>query len=100
VLGAPVSGLYTLAEIRERHALRVAVVSLAGTLNFGFVADPTIVPDLDRLARDVQGEVGALTVSLTARQEGSRRGLFSHSEFTFSGIVAALSRAVNFRFQR
>ncbi len=63
VLGVPVSGLYSLAEIREQHALRVAVVSLAGTLHFGLVADPTLLPDVDRLAADVQAEAAALTAS-------------------------------------
>jgi len=67
VLGAPVSGLYSLAEIREQHALRVAVVSLAGTLHFGFVADPTLLPDVDRLAADVQAEAAALTSLSPAR---------------------------------
>jgi diacylglycerol O-acyltransferase / wax synthase len=60
VLGTPVTGMYTLAEIREHHALRLAVVSLADTLNFGFVADPSIVADVDHLARDVQAEARAL----------------------------------------
>jgi diacylglycerol O-acyltransferase len=67
VLGTPVSAMYTLAEIREHHALRVAVVSLADTLNFGFVADPTILPDVDRLADDVHAEASVLTASLAAR---------------------------------
>ena len=67
VLGAPVSGLYSLAEIREQHALRVAVVSLAGTLHFGFVADPTLLPDVDRLAADVQAEAAALAPLVPAR---------------------------------
>jgi hypothetical protein len=60
VLGTPVTAMYTLAEIREHHALRLAVVSLADTLNFGFVADPSIVADVDHLARDVQAEARAL----------------------------------------
>ena len=63
VFGVPVSGLYSLAEIREQHALRVAVVSLAGTLHFGFVADPTLLPDVGRLAAEVQAEAAALAVS-------------------------------------
>jgi diacylglycerol O-acyltransferase len=61
VLGVPVTGLYTLAEIRGRHALRISVVSLAGTLSFGFVADPTLLPDVDQLAANVQAEATALT---------------------------------------
>ncbi len=60
VLGAPVTAMYSLAEIGEQHALRVAVVSLAGTLNFGLVADPTLVDGVDGLAAGVQSEAAAL----------------------------------------
>jgi diacylglycerol O-acyltransferase / wax synthase len=60
VLGVPVTGMYPLAEIREHHALRVAVVSLAGTLNWGLVADPTLLADVDRLADDMHAEATAL----------------------------------------
>jgi hypothetical protein len=54
VLGVPVRALYSLAEIGERHALRVAVVSLAGTLNIGLVADPTLLADVGGLAAGMQ----------------------------------------------
>ena len=64
VLGVPVRALYTLAEIRERHALRIAVVSLAGSLHFGLVADPTLLADVDRLAGAMQAEAAALTSRL------------------------------------
>jgi diacylglycerol O-acyltransferase / wax synthase len=60
VLGIPVRALYSLAEIGEHHALRVAVVSLAGTLNVGLVADPTLLADVDLLAADIQAEAAAL----------------------------------------
>ncbi|HEY2287178.1 MAG TPA: WS/DGAT domain-containing protein [Streptosporangiaceae bacterium] len=60
VLGVPVQAMYSLAEIGEHHALRVAVVSLAGTLNFGLVADPTLVADVDDLAACLQAEAAAL----------------------------------------
>lgn len=60
VLGVPVRALYSLAEIGEHHALRVAVVSLAGTLNVGLVADPTLLADVDHLAADMQAEAAAL----------------------------------------
>jgi diacylglycerol O-acyltransferase / wax synthase len=69
ILSAPVSGLYALAEIGEQHALRIAIVSLAGTLYFGFVADPTLLPDVDHLAADVQAEVAAL-IAWDARKTG------------------------------
>ena len=64
VLGLPVRALYSLAEIREHHALRIAVVSLADTLNFGLAADPTLLADVDRLASDMQAETSALTATL------------------------------------
>ena len=60
VLGVPVRALYSLAEIGEHHALRVAVVSLAGTLNVGLVADPTLLADVDHLASDMHAEAAAL----------------------------------------
>lgn len=60
VLGVPVRALYTLAEIREHHALRVSVVSLADSLNFGLVADPTLLDDVDQLAADMQAEAATL----------------------------------------
>ena len=50
VHGVPVRAMYSLAEIREHHALRVAVVSLADSLNFGLLADPTLIEDVDKLA--------------------------------------------------
>ncbi len=64
VLGRPVEAMYSLAEIGPHHALRIAVVSLAGRLNFGLVADPTLVDDVDRLAAGLQAEAAALTACL------------------------------------
>ncbi len=61
VLGVPVRDLYSLAEIGEHHALRVAVLSLAGTLSFGLVADPTLLPDVDQLASNMHAEAAGLT---------------------------------------
>jgi diacylglycerol O-acyltransferase len=61
VLGAPVRELHSIAEIGERHALRVTAVSLADTLHFGLCADPAIVPDVARLADDLAAEAAVLT---------------------------------------
>jgi hypothetical protein len=66
VLGTPVRALYSLAEIREHHALRVSVISLANSLSFGLVADPTLLSDVDHLARDMQAEAAALVDRLPA----------------------------------
>jgi WS/DGAT/MGAT family acyltransferase len=50
VCGARIRELYSLAEIAQRHALRVAVISAAGKLFFGLCADREAVRDLDVLA--------------------------------------------------
>jgi hypothetical protein len=60
VLGAPVTSIHSIAEIGSRHALRVAVVSLAGRLHFGFCADPALVDDLDAMAAGIEAEAEAL----------------------------------------
>jgi len=60
VLGAPVAELHSIAEIGQRHALRVAVVSCAGTLGFGFCADPGIVAGLESLVSGTAAEAAAL----------------------------------------
>jgi diacylglycerol O-acyltransferase / wax synthase len=60
VLGAPVEAAYSLAEIGRRHALRIAVVSVCDQLQFGLCADPTIVHDVELLARGVEAEAQSL----------------------------------------
>lgn len=60
VAGTPVVSMHSIAEVAEHHALRVAVVSCAGNLHFGFCTDPAIVPDLDGLAAGVEAEAAAL----------------------------------------
>lgn len=54
VLGARVHELYSVAEIAEHHALRVAVISAAGTLFFGLNADRDAVGDVDVIAAGIQ----------------------------------------------
>jgi diacylglycerol O-acyltransferase / wax synthase len=63
VRGSTVVGLHSLAEIGERHALRVAVVSLAGHLCFGFCADPAVVEDVTAMAEGVEAEAEALVAA-------------------------------------
>jgi diacylglycerol O-acyltransferase / wax synthase len=60
VLGAEVKELYSLAEIREHHALRIAVVSLGERLNFGLTADPTLLADVDQLADQIRADAAEL----------------------------------------
>jgi hypothetical protein len=68
VAGAPVSAMYSIAEIGQRHALRAAVVSYAGTLRFGLCADPTLVEDVDSLAAEIEADARELASSAGPRQ--------------------------------
>jgi diacylglycerol O-acyltransferase len=54
ILGARVRQVYSLAEISRHHALRVAVVSAAGSLFFGLCAARNVVKDLQGLADALQ----------------------------------------------
>jgi hypothetical protein len=60
VLGAPVRSMHPLAELAPRHALRVAVVSVADTLCYGLLADPDVIADLDILATAIEEEATAI----------------------------------------
>jgi diacylglycerol O-acyltransferase len=60
VMSAPVRQLYSLAEISERHALRVSVISLADQLCFGFCVDSDLIPGVQTMADRVQPEALAL----------------------------------------
>jgi hypothetical protein len=60
VLGTPVESMHSVAEIGRHHALRIAVVSIAGRLCFGFVADAAVVDDLGAMARGVEAEAAEL----------------------------------------
>jgi hypothetical protein len=66
LLSAPVEALYSIAEIGERHALRVCVVSLGDTLSFGICADPTIVTHVQTIADGIELESTALTAAAAA----------------------------------
>jgi hypothetical protein len=71
VLGAPVVHLHSLAEIGERHALRVCALSLAGLLCLGLCADPDVVDRLDLLAESIAAEARALLAAAGVRQESA-----------------------------
>jgi diacylglycerol O-acyltransferase / wax synthase len=64
VMGSPLQGMYSLAEIAERHLLRVAVVSAGGRLSFGLCADADAVERLDLVTNGIADELGALRLAL------------------------------------
>ena len=72
LLGAPVRARYSVAEIDDRHGLRVAVVSMADELYFGLCAEPAIVGELDPLVTGIRAEAAALADRAgTAERGGS-----------------------------
>lgn len=66
VLGRRVEALYSIAEVAPHHALRVAAVSLAGSMYIGLCADPDIVPDLDGLTADIRWSLDELRQRLVS----------------------------------
>ncbi|MEX0621114.1 MAG: wax ester/triacylglycerol synthase domain-containing protein [Solirubrobacterales bacterium] len=54
VLEAPVETVHSIVEIGERHALRVAALSVGDRLCFGFCADPDLVQDLGVMADGIE----------------------------------------------
>jgi WS/DGAT/MGAT family acyltransferase len=64
VLGVRLNELYSLGEIRGQHALRISVVSHCDSLNFGLVADPTLLEDLAGMAADIEAEAAALVAGV------------------------------------
>jgi diacylglycerol O-acyltransferase len=63
VLGGPVRDFFALAEIADRHALRVAVISLADELSFGLCADRAAVEDPETIAAGIDAELAALAAT-------------------------------------
>jgi diacylglycerol O-acyltransferase / wax synthase len=60
VMGARLCALHSLAEIADRHALRVAVVSAAGHVSFGLCADADAVDRLELVSQGLAAEIEAL----------------------------------------
>jgi hypothetical protein len=72
VAGARVRELYSIAEIGERHALRVSAISLDGVVSLGFSAEPVAVPDLQTLVEGVDREVAALQAGIGVNAPSGR----------------------------
>jgi hypothetical protein len=63
ILETPVGSLHTIAEIGRRHALRVAAVSFAESLDIAFCADPAVVDDLTAMTRGLEADAAALVAA-------------------------------------
>ena len=66
VMGSTLVAMHFLAEIADRHVLRVAVVSAADRLSFGLCGDADSVERLDLVAHGIAQELRALRAALGA----------------------------------
>jgi diacylglycerol O-acyltransferase / wax synthase len=64
VMGSRLLAMHFIAEIAERHALRVAVGSAAGRLSFGLCADADVVERLDLVTDGIADELRALRAAV------------------------------------
>jgi diacylglycerol O-acyltransferase / wax synthase len=60
ILGREVHEFCSFAEPADRHALRVAVISLGGDLAFGLCSDPEAIGELNHLAEALEASVAEL----------------------------------------
>jgi hypothetical protein len=63
VAGRPLKALHSIAEVGERHVVRVAAMSAAGRLSFGICSDQVIVGGLMSMAAGIREELDALAPS-------------------------------------
>jgi diacylglycerol O-acyltransferase len=71
VLGAPVRAFYSIADVDQRHGLRVAVISMGDELHFGLCAEPGMVGNLDPLAEGILAEAASIADRSPAQSPGS-----------------------------
>ncbi len=64
VLGRRVDALVPFAEIAPNHALRVAALSMAGTMFVGLCADSHVLPDLDVLSSGLRASLDELRAAI------------------------------------
>jgi len=60
ILGGEVVELHSLAEVGDRHGLRISALSYSGRLSLGVCVDAFAVPDVDVLAGALEDALGEL----------------------------------------
>jgi diacylglycerol O-acyltransferase / wax synthase len=60
LLGVPVREVHSLAEVANRHALRVSAFSAGGVMSFGLCADAAVMEDIDTVASGVEADLAEL----------------------------------------
>ena len=65
--------LYPIVPLARRQALGIAVMSYDGHLGFGLLGDYDAMPELDRLARDLEWAIAALTRAARTKSSNAAR---------------------------
>jgi hypothetical protein len=68
MVGRPVARVYPVGPLLPHHALAIAACSNDGGLNFGLLADPDVLPDLDVVGTGIADELEALERAAMAKQ--------------------------------
>ncbi len=71
MLGRQLEAIYPMVPLANNTALGIAIMSYNGQLNFGLAADYDALPDLNRLASDLESSIDEL---VAAAAPGPRRG--------------------------
>jgi WS/DGAT/MGAT family acyltransferase len=66
VLGRPTAGLVTLAEPADRHAVRIAIISIGDRITFGVCSDPEAVEGTERIATGIADALDQLELALNS----------------------------------
>lgn len=64
VLGRAASGLVTLAEPADRHAVRIAIISIGDRITFGICSDPQAVEGTELIANGITDALDQLETDL------------------------------------
>ncbi len=68
LLGRRARTMYAGGFLAQGHALAIAAVSYDGGLGFGLIADPSVLPELDTVARGIEEGFAALRHAATGSQ--------------------------------
>jgi WS/DGAT/MGAT family acyltransferase len=58
--GTRFEAIYPLSALADGQGLNITVMSIGGRLNFGVIADPDLVPDVDVIAEAIPAELDKL----------------------------------------
>jgi diacylglycerol O-acyltransferase / wax synthase len=69
LLGHRLQSLYPVVPLARKQALGIAVMSYDGHLGFGLLADYDAIPELEQIARELEGAIEALARAAGLRPE-------------------------------